>query len=840
MSGSIIPPEGGNHRKVMKTCRHDEDAARGTTLKMHTKVLKTERYQMNSEPRILVARRPKVLVFGLVAILAVVAAMGYAATASAQSNSSSGCSVTSMGRIASDGRDSAVGDWEQSCSSQNRTGRYARFYSFRVGETSDVRIDLRSTDDPEVDTYLYLISGSSKTGAVIQQDDNRGDGYNSRITRRLSAGTYTVEATTSGSAKTGGFSVSVEVSKPVANATSRSVFLRQQVSLWATVPRSKGAVSGYQWQRWGGSDWVNEGSSSTSYLRTVSWSAPGIHTYRVVVSYRGGGTGTSVPISVEWVKLAQLTHTPEYPDVGDSVTLTVDVLDGPSKVSYQWQELKDSKWTNLGSATTSRSKVVSQLGRGAVEYRVVASYLAGRAVVTDTSDSLSVIWGDWRIAKDLAGELNVALFGGQSGGGGIVGQAATNGNPLVTEAQSKFLDCLNKDRTGNDRFDGFYAVVKSYAGEVATKVDDCEDALPESKRMFSALKSGAAAELKKLGAKSDEYGDYLSTDRGQTFAAGFAVEAALKLLGNVLATDFEAPSGTGMDCVPSSEPSTLPKKIGAVNCLVFRTPHGFWVSISDDDARTLDRTRWLGVGNWQCDAVFDGALPSCRKHDVAFGSLQKFVGTDSADELDRTWNPRNKALADAKFWADIVEHGCDSGDIEEFTCGIGGYATKVTGHFYHTGVSDANNKGWPVTTEDLDDARAHRSRSSTSDSATGSVSSHSFIDCEDEVPTVEDVTVKRDRNDDDFSVEWDHVDGCVDEIVIGRIGAWLAIEFDNGEVGYDSVENLVGTATSATFDLSRWQDLEPVGGLFEVYLYPENRVYGGESYIHEFTIDEVE
>ena len=120
------------------------------------------------------------------------------------------------------------------------------------------------------------------------------------------------------------------------------------------------------------------------------------------------------------------------------------------------------------------------------------------------------------------------------------------------------------------------------------------------------------------------------------------------------------------------------------------------------------------------------------------------------------------------------------------------------------------------------------------------MSTHAYVDCEDKMPTIEDVSVTRSSDDDDFIVSWDHVDGCVDDIAMDRIDAWMAIEFDNGEVGFANLYNLKGTATKATFDLSPWQDLEPNGGLFEVYMYPENREYGGEAYIYyTFAIDEV-
>ena len=98
------------------------------------------------------------------------------------------------------------GTWSSTVSSVNRTGRYAKFYGFSVKERARVRIDLASS----VDTYLFLISGAGKSGAVLERDDDGGSGLNSRIERELEPGIYVIEATTYGAASTGTFTLSVQ------------------------------------------------------------------------------------------------------------------------------------------------------------------------------------------------------------------------------------------------------------------------------------------------------------------------------------------------------------------------------------------------------------------------------------------------------------------------------------------------------------------------------------------------------------------------------------------------------------------------------------------------------
>jgi len=87
------------------------------------------------------------------------------------------------------------GSWEPSCTSTHRSGSYAKYYTFTLSSRQQVTIDLQSL----VDTYLFLLNGS---------------GPDSQIIRTLSAGTYTVEATTFTAETTGNFVVSVSVTTP--------------------------------------------------------------------------------------------------------------------------------------------------------------------------------------------------------------------------------------------------------------------------------------------------------------------------------------------------------------------------------------------------------------------------------------------------------------------------------------------------------------------------------------------------------------------------------------------------------------------------------------------------
>ena len=106
------------------------------------------------------------------------------------------------------------GKWVSSCDSENRSGRYAKFYSFTLEHQHEVDIvlDAPTSRDP----YMYLLEGEGTSGSVIEKDDD-GAGYpDSRITRVLSPSTYTIEATTNRSGRTGSFKLTVTVKAPTA------------------------------------------------------------------------------------------------------------------------------------------------------------------------------------------------------------------------------------------------------------------------------------------------------------------------------------------------------------------------------------------------------------------------------------------------------------------------------------------------------------------------------------------------------------------------------------------------------------------------------------------------
>ena len=120
-----------------------------------------------------------------------------------------------------DGSGRYTGKWDDSitCLSENRpdgvggdsgSDYYARFFTITLDESTSVTINLTS----DADTFLYLMEGSDKDGAIEAENDDIStpDNLNSRIEdQMLREGTYTIEATTYDAEAPGNFTLVVEI-----------------------------------------------------------------------------------------------------------------------------------------------------------------------------------------------------------------------------------------------------------------------------------------------------------------------------------------------------------------------------------------------------------------------------------------------------------------------------------------------------------------------------------------------------------------------------------------------------------------------------------------------------
>ena len=160
----------------------------------------------------------------------------------------SGC-TTPLGSIS--GTSTLQGTWTDECVSSNRRGtRYARYFTFELATAAELTIELVS----EIDPYLYLMAGAGTSGTELAKNDDSRDNalgrYNSRIVYDAAAGTYTAEATTYGSRRTGDFTFTIDAVPSIPSApTNVSVVPgnNRLVVLW-DAPASDGGspVTGYR------------------------------------------------------------------------------------------------------------------------------------------------------------------------------------------------------------------------------------------------------------------------------------------------------------------------------------------------------------------------------------------------------------------------------------------------------------------------------------------------------------------------------------------------------------------------------------------------------------------
>ena len=504
--------------------------------------------------------------------------------------------------------------------------------------------------------------------------------------------------------------------------------------------------------------------------------------------------------------------------------------------------------------------------RGTRKLRVVVSHAV---VPSAESEPVYVTRDEWAIVAEMVGELSAAVASSTAYG----------------TAQDALLTCMSATSTTSTgpgpkspsdsraptmppavTFATFDDVLASYTGDVKAKMESVEGCASESGTMFSTNQSVASAELTRLKAGNTEYAAWLATPQGLLFEANLGDPDELKFISYLGATTFEPGEfttplynassdggrttrdgpdeeelpvvGTGLDCLPQSVSNgadlTLTNKLVVLNCLVFATPHEFWVQ-GDERSRDADRLKdaidsrygrfaWLDRGDWECTLSPDGPVPSCLKHDVAYGGLQKFAGLDAnasptappdGDELDEAWNPRNKALADANFKADIAKWGCqDPSNAAKF--GICRLSTSgfMAEHVYFWGTARVNHKGWPVTTRDVRHIDGLPR----------------FIVCsEPVVPTVSGLTASLAGNT--ITATWTLEQGCV--------GTTLAdVSFDvtwfSGSHQLPTITSNVNTcaATGNEITCSYIFDLPPAEAVTKVSIsvVPLNREYGGDNY----------
>lgn len=317
--------------------------------------------------------------------------------------------------------------------------------------------------------------------------------------------------------------------------------------------------------------------------------------------------------------------------------------------------------------------------------------------------------------------------------------------------------------------------------------------------MFATYHRLARAKLAELRRENTEYNALLSSSEGERFASSVGSTAMIKQAASVLSvgvasqTRREASqpvSGQTTEVVSSIDLciDARKDKYTVLNCLIFETAYRDWTDLANsprawENFKTsianyngTSATK-LGVGDGVCTndpTAFIAKLlglevlhrPACLKHDVAYDSLQRFVGGTEArkeEKIDEAWNPRNQHLANVQFYVDQICRNSMPSEIREclqqaanvanttrilelvFSIEFLGfrveYGIDLAG-IRHLAVRELTTKG-PVTDQDI----------------THTINTPRFVECS--IPRVFGLSVRQQpQSIRDFVVQWAFNGGC--------------------------------------------------------------------------------
>ena len=459
----------------------------------------------------------------------------------------------------------------------------------------------------------------------------------------------------------------------------------------------------------------------------------------------------------------------------------------------------------------------------------------------------------WTAERNLLSCMNPATPPTGAGGAGGASGNATSTPPLPPGASGAGTT------PSNPQYGSFSDILANYTGDEGTELDGKCSALATT--MFDEIQTLVPTKLAALKSTDTDYAALLDIPSRDAVIAKVGRSELLKLYAGVLSYEAkEQESGAsganggagvtpdqGFDCIPddAEDPGNLHLKVDVVNCLVFRTPHSWWVSNADRLRQrmqysyfkagqgTVGPINWLGYENWSCTASPDGPVVPCQRHDLAYDSLQKFAGrnpentpggTPIGNELDQSWHPRNKSLADSKFFADINHYGCENrnGLFASAMCGtLSNWANAVIYHFF---VADGNDRGWPVTDEDLADGGGPK------EELDAESSEYKYIVCGNPVPRIANLSIEQVVGT-GFDVSWNFEEGCVDDIAISDIEICLILKH-GASVLKACRDGLTTSTTSKRFNIvsRQWRGIHfPIIGV-EVKISPTNVSYGPDEY----------
>ena len=385
-------------------------------------------------------------------------------------------------------------------------------YSITTGN-GDGKFDINSSTGEITLAVLLDFEATSSYTLTIQASDGNGGTATATVTITV---TNVLEAT-----------ITAAVSDPWAGQTA---------TITATTDATAGSTLSYQWQEWSSGAWSNLGAASTAAQYSATSTTAGTKFFRVVVTPTTGSASESPPIAVQWKPLVvTVTSSPDFPESGDASKRTVTLkatVEGPTGVSYQWQEWSGTAWTNLGTASTSTTKTVSSTSRGTKKYRAVVSHATATSA---QSEEVFVTWDEWAIQNEMLSTLALQVTASQA----------------YMNAEVALLDCLER-RTGT-RYSSLTNVMSRYKDAVKTAVDACDqegadasnsDQMPLSPTgTFDNLHGIFKTTLRDLKSENATYAGLLDTPQGRDFLDNVAQPRLVKYTAAIITTQVRNPGG---------------------------------------------------------------------------------------------------------------------------------------------------------------------------------------------------------------------------------------------------------------------------------------------------------
>ena len=701
------------------------------------------------------------------------------------------------------------------------------------------------------------------------------DSTGGEITATLNDGTTAVHKEVAGVAVTRPSMLTVAPTDPL---------LGQATTLTAIPDSSEGTVLSYVFERIPLDDtvWRDVSALATNPKKAkyADYNTRG-NGFRVVIAYSSGKTVTSEVLTASWRPLKVSIEVSE-PNLESnlssnrSATLEAVTPDEtfPAGTKFQWYRDEGEGWEQFGTATSSKTKVVSFRTAGTRSYRVRTQHTQmpdGHTISRGASSPVHLTWDEPETLSALLTALDTAVTGNSDYGrdettlvacmNRVSGPSGSSGNATSTPP------LLGGSSGASSNYSNFNGILDDYTGDTKDYMEMSQHCKSNADTMFATFEDVVEDELETLLDDNANYSRMLAAPRWNNFEALISDTDLLKLSAGMksYAPAGDGAGGTsdenttttprsGVDCLPYSgrDPVDKQERLAVLNCLVFNTPHSYWTSSNSDikswivsgftrrgDNNSMPAQSWLGYKDWVCTDFLQGPVVSCKKHDVAYNSLQRFSGknpendpggTALGGEIDRTWNARNKILADFKFFADINKHGCQEQWIDSVTSGLCDSPNLAIAFTYLTGVALINNKKWPVTVEHIRHARAAQA-------LLGVSREYGFIDCVPPEPRWTNVEISQTVGD-KVSIKWNNEPGCIPHAAVDSATVCVTLYFSRHHRTERCVGNISNTVTGLDIILdNKWNYRVAHTADISIKLYPVRKVYGGSS--HNQRLDNV-